>query len=97
LKNGGIVAQAILELLIVGIFLWLDRIRGWTLATFGLRPSWKWTGAGIGLFVSFQIVGQAIRMFRTGVLHQTVDFHRQIDLTLPFVLLISLLALLYHV
>ena len=53
LNNDGIVVSVILELLTLGIALLIGRIRGWSLTTFGLRPSWKWTGVGALLFLPF--------------------------------------------
>jgi membrane protease YdiL (CAAX protease family) len=40
----------IYEILILAIMFWIGRIRGWSFATFGLRVSWKLTGAGFLLF-----------------------------------------------
>lgn len=50
------------ELLAFLVVLWIARVRGWSFKTFGLRVSWKWTGAGILLLLvvlvalSFQTV-----------------------------------------
>ena len=42
------------EIVILAILFWIGRIRGWSFATFGLRVSWKLTGAGfLLLFVTF--------------------------------------------
>src|SRR6185295_17056765 len=45
------------EIVILAILFWIGRIRGWSFATFGLRVSWKLTGAGCLLFaVTFVIL-----------------------------------------
>ena len=54
LRNDGIVVSAVMELITLGIALWIGRVRGWSLRTFGLRISWKWTGVGVLLFSAQQ-------------------------------------------
>src|SRR5579859_227180 len=52
ITNGNIVV-VVFDSLKLGAALWIGSIRGWSLATFGLRPTWKWTGAGIAVFIAF--------------------------------------------
>src|ERR1700739_3521866 len=50
IPNSGMLWQAVYELLTLAVVLWIGRIRGWSLKSFGLRPTWKWTAIGILLF-----------------------------------------------
>ncbi len=91
LNNDGIVVSMILELLTLGIALLIGRIRGWSLTTFGLRPSWKWTGVGALLFFAFVLAQRGLGMLTRMVFHSPVDFHRISHLTIPFIILISVI------
>ncbi len=51
LTTGGALAFPLVELVILVPLLWIGRRRGWSVATFGSRISWKGTGGGILLFV----------------------------------------------
>jgi membrane protease YdiL (CAAX protease family) len=95
LDNGGIATGAVVELITLGIVLWIGRIRGWSLQNFGLRTSWKWTGLGMLLFLGFQLVVRLIHFLIAGSLRITADAHgtpaflRISHLTIPFIILIS--------
>jgi membrane protease YdiL (CAAX protease family) len=90
LNNDGIIEGVVLRAVTLSMVLWLGRIRGWSLATFGLRPSWKWTGVGVLLFLANRLVGRVLRLLMIEVFHTTVDFHRVSELTIPFIILISI-------
>jgi len=95
LTDDGIVVSVVIELITAGIALWIGRIRGWSLATFGFQTSWKWTGLGVLLFFAFQLVGHLVHLLKTGSFfatsnpHGTPAFLRVSHLTIPFVILIS--------
>lgn len=89
MQNGGIVFAAIKDSLGLAIILWIGHIRGWSFKTFGFNISWKWTGAGVLLFAATKTADQIMGLLTTRVFHGTVDYHRDIHLTLPFVLLIT--------
>lgn len=95
LTNDGIVVSAVMELITLGIALWIGRIRGWSLKTFGLQVSWKWTGVGVLLFLAQQPVNHLARLLVTGSWsaaanpHGAPDFLRVSHLTIPFIILIS--------
>jgi membrane protease YdiL (CAAX protease family) len=95
LKNDGIVASVVIQLTALGIALWIGRIRGWSLATFGLRASWKWVGLGILLFLAFQLVIHLVHLLMTGswqaatAPHGKPAFLRVSHLTIPFVILVA--------
>src|SRR5438105_1233092 len=55
ITTGGVLAFPLVELVILVPLLWIGRIRGWSVATFGSRISWKGTGGGILLFVVAEI------------------------------------------
>ena len=95
LTNSGIVTAVVFQLCALGIILWIGRIRGWSLKNFGLRPSWRLTAAGVLLFFAFGLVGRVIRLL-TSLFHGSVDFHRDNQLTFPFVLLITAINPLFE-
>ena len=74
----------------------IGHVRGWSLLTFGLRPSWKWTGVGVLLFFAFGLVGRVLRLLATGVFDSRVDFHRVSEATLPFVIMICIVNPLFE-
>jgi membrane protease YdiL (CAAX protease family) len=52
INDGLILNTLVLELLELAAILWIGRIRGWSISTFGWRISWKGTAAGILLFTT---------------------------------------------
>jgi membrane protease YdiL (CAAX protease family) len=90
LNNDGIIEGVVLRVVTMSVVLWIGSIRGWSLATFGLRPSWKGTGAGVLLLIAFLLVQQILGFLTREVFHNTVDFHRVSELTIPFIILISI-------
>ena len=50
-SNGELFLGIVSELVILVIVFWIGRVRGWSFATFGLKVSWKLTGAGFLLLV----------------------------------------------
>lgn len=90
LNNDSIIVSVVLESLTLGIALWIGSIRGWSLNTFGFRPTWKWTGAGVVLFIVFFGIQRLLGFLMRGVFHTTVDFHRVSHLTIPFILFICI-------
>lgn len=88
LDNASVVEGVILRLVTLGIILWIGNIRGWSLKAFGLRLSWKNTAAGVLLFLAFLVIQRILGFAIREIFHGTVDFHRAIAMTLPFVILI---------
>jgi membrane protease YdiL (CAAX protease family) len=89
LNNAGMVQAVVLETVTLGLVLWVGRIRGWSLTTFGFRLSWKEVGAGALLFLaSFFLVQPVLGLITREVFHTTVDFHRVSEVTMPFVIMI---------
>ncbi len=56
-----------LDLLCLCIILWIGRIRGWSIATFGWRISWKGTAAGILLFIPATMVNILVSIALAGI------------------------------
>jgi membrane protease YdiL (CAAX protease family) len=81
------------ELLAFLVVLWIARVRGWSFQTFGLRVSWKWTGAGILLLI---VVLVALG-FQTVIFNLLNPPDGKVEpltnggLTLPFVILLSII------
>jgi membrane protease YdiL (CAAX protease family) len=81
------------ELLAFAVVLWIARVRGWSMTTFGLRVSWKWTGAGILLLIvvlvalSFQTVIFNLLNPPSGNVAPLTNG----GLTLPFVILVTVI------
>jgi membrane protease YdiL (CAAX protease family) len=91
LSDGDAVGLAVYESLRLGLILWIGRIRGWSLATFGLRPTWKWTGAGIVLFFAAGFTTRGMRLVTKEFFPTPLDSHIVSELTLPFIILISVI------
>jgi membrane protease YdiL (CAAX protease family) len=88
LRNSGLVEWLILEPLLFVPVLWIGKLRGWSLATFGARISWKGTGAGILLFVLAAVTEIAVS-FCAKLLHPAQPGFSVGELAVPLVLLLS--------
>jgi membrane protease YdiL (CAAX protease family) len=68
LNSAGVLWFPLVELMLLVPLLWIGRLRGWSLSTFGCKISWKATGAGILLFLAAEsvMVGVAYGM---GIVH----------------------------
>ena len=62
LTTSGTLGFPLVELVILVPVLWIGRIRGWSVATFGSRISWKGTGGGILLFVVAEMVSIGVTL-----------------------------------
>jgi membrane protease YdiL (CAAX protease family) len=50
MTNAGLVAFPIIELIVFAAILWIGKVRGWSMATFGSNISWQGAVGGIILF-----------------------------------------------
>lgn len=81
------------ELLAFLVVLWIARVRGWSIKAFGLRVSWKWTGAGILLL----IVTLVVLSFQTVIFNLLNPPDGKVEpltnggLTLPFAILLAVI------
>ena len=90
LNNDDAIFLLVLKLVTLGIVLWIGRIRGWSLASFGFKPRWKSTAGGVLLFIAFLAIQRVLGFLTRNVFHSTVDFHRVSSLSIAFIILISL-------
>ena len=90
MSNVGLVAGVIGELVILAAVLGIGKLRGWSLATFGSRISWRGAGVGILLFVV-----TVVAMSGIGLLMQTIHpeqtSYSVAGIGLPVILLFSLI------
>jgi len=98
--NGLVLWVVIMQLLVMAFAFWVGRIRGWSLATFGSRLSWKETGAGVLLFIGttlailFCVV--LTNVIAPGARNPMPQGVTVSGLTLPFLLLMSLINPVYE-
>jgi len=90
INNFGMTACVIIELLVLVPVLWIGRIRGWSLGTFGLKISWKGTGAGILLFIFAEAAMSGSGMLMQ-LIHPVQPRYVVTGATVPFILLLSLI------
>jgi membrane protease YdiL (CAAX protease family) len=92
-QNSGVVWQAVYELLILAAVLLIGRIRGWSLKSFGLRPSWKWTAIGIVLWFATgftaRFVGMLLESLAPSLHASASQSHVVPEVSLPLIILIS--------
>jgi membrane protease YdiL (CAAX protease family) len=79
----------IFELVALTAVLWIGKIRGWSLATFGFRISWKGTGGGILLFL-VTVIAQIGVSVLVNIIHPQPSHFFAVGLTAPFILLLSI-------
>jgi membrane protease YdiL (CAAX protease family) len=68
LSNAGTLGFPLIELMLLIPILWIGKLRGWSLSTFGTKISWKATGAGIVLFLVAESVMVGIA-YGAGIIH----------------------------
>jgi membrane protease YdiL (CAAX protease family) len=78
------------KLLCLGIILWIGRIRGWSVSTFGWRISWKGTAAGILLFITVTTV-KLLVLISLGAFHPEAPGVVFAGLTVPVIILVALI------
>ena len=93
IPNSGVLWQALFELLLLGVVLWIGRIRGWSLKTFGLRPGWKWSAVGVVLFfavgLTARLIAAIINLLAPTLLPSVQQTRVVSELSLAFIVLIS--------
>ena len=93
ISNAGCVVSAVSEAVFLAAVLWIGKMRGWSLATFGSRISWRDTGRGILLlFAKGLVVWGCLaiirRVYPDGI---AADRVTMAGVTLPFILLVSVI------
>ena len=92
LSNGMALWLVSYELAAFAAVFWIGRIRGWSFASFGLRVSWKWTGAGVLLLIAV-LFALTLQTVLFTLIHPPAGNPDVLtgDLTLPFVILVSVI------
>jgi len=67
-NNAGVLWFPLVELVLLIPILWIGKLRGWSLSTFGSKISWKATGAGILLFLVSEAVMLGVS-YGAGIIH----------------------------
>src|ERR1041385_1924898 len=72
------------------VMFWIARVRRWPLEAWGLRPSWKLTGAGILLWVVMTLVIVGISLLAYFISPGKVHEHFVSDVSLPVVIVFAI-------
>ncbi len=91
-NNAGVLWFPLVELVLLIPILWIGKLRGWSLSTFGSRISWKATGAGIALFLVAESVMVGVA-YGAGFIHPEQGYVAKGQLAVFPILFISLLTL----
>lgn len=100
ITNSVVLWVVIMQSIVMAFAFWIGRIRGWSLASFGSRISWKGTGAGVLLFIVtvvaiiFCIV--LTNMIAPGLRGSIEAGVKANGLTLPFIFLMALVNSIYE-
>jgi uncharacterized protein len=90
--NKDVLGQIVLELVTLTAVLWIGRMRGWSLKTFGFHPKWIWTGGGMVLFMAINLldflVKTVIRDFLPTASSPALKSPVVSELTVPFIIMI---------
>ena len=101
ITNGLLLRVIVMEILALTFAFWIGHIRGWSLATFGARVSWKGTGAGFLLFI-VTLLAVIFCILLTNIiapgLRNPADTGVKVSgpFTLPFILLMALVNPVYE-
>jgi len=93
--NAGALWFPLVELMLLIPVLWIGKLRGWSLSTFGSKISWKATGAGILLFVVAQSVQVGVG-YGVGIIHPEQAYVATGRLAVFPILFISLVNPVYE-
>lgn len=78
------------SLLTLAVILWIGRIRGWSIATFGWRVSWKGTATGILLFITATVLEILVSISLAGVHAPRAGF-TVTGLTVPVIIVLAII------
>jgi membrane protease YdiL (CAAX protease family) len=95
LNSAGVLWFPLVELVLLLPVLWIGKLRGWSLSTFGSRISWKETGAGILLFLAAESVMVGIA-YGAGIIHPEQAYVATGRLVVFPILFISLVNPVYE-
>ncbi len=95
LNNAGVLVFPLVELTLLIPVLWIGKLRGWSLSTFGFKVSWKLTGVGILLFVMAESAQEGVA-YAAGIIHPEQACVATGRLAVFLILLISLVNPVYE-
>jgi membrane protease YdiL (CAAX protease family) len=95
INNAGTLWFPLIEVMLLIPVLWIGKVRGWSLSTFGSKISWKATGAGIVLFLVAEAVMVGVS-YGVGMIHPQQAPIAAGRLAVFPILLISLLNPVYE-
>jgi membrane protease YdiL (CAAX protease family) len=87
-RDNALIEATIYEILLLVVVLWIGKVRGWSLAIFGTKISWKGTGMGMLLFVATLAVQIAVYMTAYYVYPEHIGY-TSARLSVPIILLVS--------
>ena len=90
ISNSIALGLLVLKLLELGVILWIGRIRGWSVSTFGWQISWKGTAIGILLFVAAAMV-KILALISLARIHSPGPGLVISGLTVPVIILLALI------
>jgi membrane protease YdiL (CAAX protease family) len=94
--NTSALIVVILEVFGLAVTFWIARTRGWPLESWGFRPSWKLTGAGVLLFLILALAIQAVATFANGISPGMVHKHSISSMSLPVVILFAIINAVFE-
>jgi uncharacterized protein len=95
LNNAGALGFPLVELMLLIPVLWIGKLRGWSLSTFGSKISWKATGAGVLLFLVAESVMVGVT-YGAGIIHPEQAYVATDRLAVFPILFISLVNPVYE-
>ena len=95
ISNRLILSSLGLDLVKLGIILWIGRIRGWSVSTFGWRISWLGTAAGLGLFI-VTVAVKILAGLAVASIPSIKPAEVAFELTLPVIILVALINPFYE-
>lgn len=95
INNAGVLGFPLVELALLLPVLWIGKLRGWSLRTFGSKISWKATGAGILLFLVTESAQEGVA-YGVGIVHPEQPYVATGRLAVFPILLISLVNPVYE-
>jgi membrane protease YdiL (CAAX protease family) len=90
ISDGIALGLLVLKLLELGVILWIGRIRGWSVSTFGWQISWKGTAIGILLFIAAAMV-KILALISLARIHSPGPGLVIAGLTVPVIILLALI------
>jgi membrane protease YdiL (CAAX protease family) len=74
MNDGRVVTMVVVELVALAIVSWIGFLRGWSLWSFGMRPTWKGTGIGILLAAAVALTVGLVGVLANFIAPDTVTF-----------------------